>query len=117
MKFGVLILEGPYQHQAADSAYQFIQAALEKGHEIVGVFFYTDGVHNVNKFQKPPGERIIGQRWSELGAQGIDCIACVAGSTYRGITEEIAVPNVRIAGLGQLVMITQEADRLITFGD
>ena len=29
MKFGVLILEGPYQHQAADSAYQFIQAALE----------------------------------------------------------------------------------------
>ena len=34
MKFGVLINEGPYQHQASDSAYKFIEAAIEEGHEI-----------------------------------------------------------------------------------
>ena len=38
MKIGVMVLEGPYQHQAVDSAYHFIKAALAKGHEIVGVF-------------------------------------------------------------------------------
>jgi len=31
MKFGVMVLEGPYQHEAADSAYHFVQAALACG--------------------------------------------------------------------------------------
>lgn len=117
MKIGVMVLEGPYQHQAADSAYQFVKAARARGHEIVGIFFYTDGVHNVNKFMNPPGERVISQRWSELGAQGVPLIACVAGSVYRGMTPELAVPHVRIAGLGELVQIVQNADRFIAFGD
>ena len=55
MKIGVMVQEGPYQHQASDSAWEFVQAALARGHEIVGVFFYTDGVYNVNRFMNPPG--------------------------------------------------------------
>jgi sulfur relay (sulfurtransferase) complex TusBCD TusD component (DsrE family) len=35
MKFGVMVLEGPYQHQAADSAYYFVRAALARGQQIV----------------------------------------------------------------------------------
>ncbi|NLF02679.1 MAG: sulfurtransferase TusD, partial [Anaerolineales bacterium] len=46
MKIGILVLEGPYQHEAADSAYHFAQAALARGHEISGIFLYTDGVNN-----------------------------------------------------------------------
>lgn len=117
MKIGVMVLEGPYQHQAVDSAYMFVQAARARGHEIVGIFFYTDGVHNVNKFMNPPAERVISQRWSELGAQGVPIIACIADSVYRGMTPDIAVPHVRIAGLGELVQIVQNAERFITFGD
>ncbi|MBT3883934.1 MAG: sulfurtransferase TusD, partial [Rhodospirillaceae bacterium] len=49
MKFGILVNEGPFTHQASDSAYHFTKAALEKGHEIVRVFFYHDGVNNANK--------------------------------------------------------------------
>ena len=41
MKFGVLIKDGQYTHQAMDSAYNFIVAAMELGHEIKGVFFTT----------------------------------------------------------------------------
>jgi DNA-binding transcriptional ArsR family regulator len=44
MKFGVMVLEGPYQHQAADSAYYFVRAALARGHQIVGIFLFADGV-------------------------------------------------------------------------
>ena len=29
MKFGILVNEGPYQHQASDSAFLFAKAALE----------------------------------------------------------------------------------------
>ena len=33
MKFAVQVNEGPYQHQASDTAYHFTKTALEKGHE------------------------------------------------------------------------------------
>ncbi|WP_455205250.1 DsrE/DsrF/TusD sulfur relay family protein, partial [Kaarinaea lacus] len=53
MKFSVQINEGPYTHEAADSAYQFTKAALEKGHEIFRVFFYHDGVNNGTRYTTP----------------------------------------------------------------
>ena len=54
MKFGLLVSEGPYTHQASDSAYQFAMAALAKGHEIQRVFFYHDGVNNATRHTEPP---------------------------------------------------------------
>jgi len=75
MKFGILILDGPYNHQAGDSAYNFTVAAMAKGHDITGVFFYNDGVLNANKLMEPPtDDRNIVKRWSELGAKGIDIV-------------------------------------------
>ena len=118
MKFAIMILDGPYQHQAADSAYHFIQAALEKGHEITGIFFYEDAIYNVNKFQKPPDERNLGNYWTAVGEKGIDMVACIAASVWRGTNnQEHLIPQARIAGLGQLVEFMEEADRLVTFGD
>lgn len=117
MKFGILILDGPYQHQAADSAYHFTKAVLDKGHEIVGIFFYQDGVINATKLMDvPQDDRHIGKRWSEMGAQGVDLVACIGSAKRRGIINDIAMPNVRISGLGHLVEIIAQADRLITFG-
>jgi tRNA 2-thiouridine synthesizing protein D len=117
MKFGVMILEGPYQHQVVDSAYLFIKAALARGHEIVGIFLYTDGVNNINKFINPPGERNISKRLSELGASGIDIVACTACAKFRGMRPDLAVENVRQSGLGSLAEFVRAADRFISFGD
>ena len=67
MKLGILINEGPYQHQASDSAYLFCKAALAKGHEIHRVFFYHDGVNNSTRLTEPPqDDRNIVARWSKL---------------------------------------------------
>ena len=117
MKIGVMVLEGPYQHQAADSAYNFCQAALARGHEIVGIFLYTDGVNNANKFIKPPGERNIAARFDDLGKQGIEIIASTACSKFRGLRPNLKVENVRLSGLGSLAQYLQTADRFVTFGD
>jgi tRNA 2-thiouridine synthesizing protein D len=117
MKIGVMILEGPYQHQAADSAYNFIRAALARGHEIIGVFLYTDGVNNINQFIKPPGERNIAQRFNELGEGGIDVVACTACAKFRGMRPNLAVEHVRLSGLGSLSEYLRTADRFVTFGD
>jgi len=118
MKFAVQVLEGPYNNQASDTAYHFIKAALDKGHTIVRVFFYHNGVINVNNSAEPPqDDRNIYKRWTELGKdKGIDIVACIAASKRRGIKDGHIVEGTRISGLGQLADMTIEADRLITFG-
>jgi tRNA 2-thiouridine synthesizing protein D len=118
MKIGVMIQEGPYNHQASDTAYKFIEAAMARGNTIQGVFFYDDGVSNVSNHMEPPmDDRHIAKRWSELGAKGVDLIVCVAAAKRRGITPDLIVANSRISGLGQLSEICTEADRVVTFGD
>ena len=130
MKFGIVVNEGPYTHQASDTAYQFTRAALEKGHEIFRVFFYHDGVNNGTRLTVPPqDERNIQRNWTELGeAHDLDLVVCVAAAQRRGVldsseakrlgkdTDNIA-PGFRISGLGQLIEAGICADRLLVFGD
>ena len=90
MIFGVLVNEGPYTHQASDSAYQFTKAALEKGHEIFRVFFYFDGVNNANNLTEPPtDDRNVVTMWSELAAEhDLDLVVCIAAALRRGIKDD-----------------------------
>jgi tRNA 2-thiouridine synthesizing protein D len=130
MKFGIMVNEGPYTHQASDSAYQFVKAALAKGHEIYRVFFYHDGVNNATRLTVPPqDDRNVVNRWSELGQQhNLDLVVCIAAAQRRGLLDENEAsrqgkdanniaPGFRISGLGQLVEAGIQADRLVVFGD
>lgn len=119
MKFGIMIHEGPYTHQAADTAYLFAKAALDKGHEVSRVFFYHDGVNNASKLTEPPqDDRHIVKRWSALAQEHkVDLVVCVAAALRRGIKEENLAPGFRISGLGQLIEVGIQADRLLVFGD
>jgi tRNA 2-thiouridine synthesizing protein D len=119
MIFGILVNEGPYTHQASDSAYHFCKAALAKGHTVHRVFFYHDGVDNATRLSEPPNDdRNIVNRWSKLAQEhGLDLVVCVAAALRRGIKEEILAPGFRISGLGQLIESGIQADRMLVFGD
>jgi len=130
VKLAVLVNEGPYTHQASDSAYQFTKAALEKGHEIFRVFFYHDGVNNGTRFTVPPqDDRNLQVLWSELAAKyNLDLTVCIAAAQRRGILDEGEMkrhgkdgnniaPGFRISGLGQLIEAGIKSERLVTFGD
>jgi len=119
MKFGIVVNEGPYQHQASDSAYLFCKAAIAKGHNVWRVFFYHDGVNNATKLTNPPqDDRHIVNRWSKLAEEhGVDLVVCVAAAMRRGIRDENLATGFRISGLGQLVEAGTLTDRLVTFGD
>jgi tRNA 2-thiouridine synthesizing protein D len=130
MKFTIQVNEGPYQHQASDTAYQFTKAALEKGHEIFRVFFYHDGVNNATRLTSPPqDDRNVVSRWSKLAeAHNLDLVVCVAAAQRRGIADadeskrngkdaDNLAPGFRISGLGQLIEGGIQADRLVVFGD
>lgn len=130
MKFGILINEGPYTHQAADSAYHFCTAALAAGHEIYRIFFYHDGVNNGTRFTVPPqDDRNIQKRWTELATQHkLDLVICIAAAQRRGIMDadeakrqniegNNLAPGFRISGLGQLIEAGIQSDRMMVFGD
>ena len=130
MKFSIMVSEGPYTHQASDTAYNFTKAALEKGHEIYRVFFYHDGVNNATRLTTPPqDDRNIVNRWSELAAEhDLDMVVCVAAAQRRGIADadeakrngkdaDNIAPGFRISGLGQLIEAGIQSERLVVFGD
>ncbi len=130
MKFGILVNEGPYQHQASDSAYQFVRATLAAGHEVFRVFFYHDGVNNGTRLTVPPqDDRNVVDRWSELAQEhNLDLVLCVAAAQRRGLLDadeakrhgkdaDNIAPGFRISGLGQLIEAAIQSDRLVTFGD
>jgi tRNA 2-thiouridine synthesizing protein D len=116
VKFAILVNEGPYTHQASDSAYHFTEALLRAGHEIVRVFFYHDGVNNGTRLSVPPqDDRNISERWSALAQQhDVELILCVAAAQRRGYN---IAEGFQISGLGQLIDAGIQADRLIAFGD
>ena len=129
MKISVQINASPYQYQASDSAWRFIQAALANGHEIYRVFFYHDGIYNALNDARPPGdERDIVKRWSALHQQhGIDLVVCVSSAQRRGLLETSVAKQVggyqsaladgfRIAGLGLLMEAVIDSDRMVAFG-
>jgi tRNA 2-thiouridine synthesizing protein D len=130
VKFGILINEGPYTHEASDSAYNFTKAALERGHEIFRVFFYNDGVNNGSRLGVPPqDDRNITKQWSALAEQyDLDLVVCIAAAQRRGLLDadeakrhgkdaDNIAPGFRISGLGQLIEAGIQSDRLVTFGD
>ncbi|MFO7592471.1 MAG: sulfurtransferase complex subunit TusD [Pseudomonadota bacterium] len=130
MKFTIQVNEGPYTHEASDTAYQFTKAALEKGHEIFRVFFYHDGVNNATRLTTPPqDDRNVVKRWSELAEKhDLDLVVCVAAAQRRGIADadeskrngkdaDNLAPGFRISGLGQLIEGGIQSDRTIVFGD
>ena len=130
MKFAIMVNEGPYTHQAADTAYQFVKAALAKGHEIFRVFFYHDGVNNGTRLAIPPqDDRNLPELWQALAREHkLDLVLCVAAAQRRGLLDEDEAKRsgkdtnniasgFRISGLGQLIEAGIQSDRLLVFGD
>ena len=129
MKFAIQINCSPYESNAALTAYRFIHAALQQGHEIFRVFFYHEGIYHAFKTNTPPDdERHLTCEWSELAKRHhIDLVVCISAAQRRGLLcrdeakrqgkmDDDLAEGFRIAGLGQWVEATLEADRFIIFG-
>lgn len=116
----------------AYSAYQFARALLQEGHSIHRLFFYGEGVHNLNaQAITPQGEFDLPNAWQALIKEHhIDSVVCIAAAVRRGLldekeknrhqTRERALSNnllqgSELSGLGQLIEATSQSDRTITF--
>ncbi len=128
IKIAILVSGPPYGKQGASSAYQFCLAALQTGYEIVGVFFYQNGVLNSSYLLSPASDEVnLFKLWQTLALQyKFPLEVCVSAALRRGIVDSIearllALPHFNLekpfvlSGLGQLAELSAKADRLVQF--
>ena len=117
MKYVIIINSAPLANQASLSAYHFANALLAKQHELLTVFFYQDAAyHGLTQTVIPVHEANIIQNWQTLARQHqLDLTICSAAALRRGVTLETN-SGFHLAGLGYLLEICQQADKVINFG-
>lgn len=129
MKFSIVVYTSPASSESAASALRFTNTLLQEGHEIYRLFFFSDGVQNVNRLViNAQDEMNLPQRWQQLiDNYELDSVACVSSAIRRGVinaeeAERYELDAVtlqsgtEIAGLGQLVDAAIHSDRLVQFG-
>ncbi|MBU2876397.1 sulfurtransferase complex subunit TusD [Aliiglaciecola lipolytica] len=127
--FCIIVTSSPLESQDCYSAYRFVQAAIEDGHSISGVFFYQSGVELANSFQTMLSDELaIYPKWCELADKhAIPLQVCVTAANRRGILSEQDSlqndtpalfnlnPPFQSVGIGELVSMLNESDRSIQF--
>ncbi|SJN29324.1 tRNA 5-methylaminomethyl-2-thiouridine synthase TusD [Vibrio casei] len=124
-----LVVNGSvYGSQSARNAYLFACSLLERGHRLVSVFFYQDGVHNASSLVLPANDEFnLPQAWQRLSKDhNVRLESCVAASLRRGIVDsheakvhQLPTSNTaegfELAGLGGLAEAMLIQDRVVQF--
>jgi len=128
LRYSLVVNSGVYGSQASRSAYQFAQALLARGHQLVSVFFYQDGVHNASALTVPANDEFdLAAAWQALAQQQqVKLQVCVAAALRRGLidqgeaqrhqlTQHNCAPQFELAGLGALAEAMLTQDRVVQF--
>ncbi|MCG9789994.1 sulfurtransferase complex subunit TusD [Vibrio mediterranei] len=124
-----LVINGSvYGTQSARNALLFAKALIARGHKLVSVFFYQDGIHNASRLVVPANDELdLTAEWQSLAQDyGVRLETCVAASLRRGVlgAEEASqhtrdVDNLaqgfELAGLGSLASAMLTQDRVVQF--
>ncbi len=120
-KLAVVITTPPYSNLTI-TALNYIEAALLCDVELIGVFFYQDGVLNANsKVHIASDEFQTIKRWQTLHEKyNLPLHLCITAAEKRGMSDENDTDNLihhafTISGLGELVELSTSADRLVQF--
>lgn len=124
-----LVVNGSvYGSQSARNAYAFAKALLEKGHTLVSVFFYQDGVSNASRLVVPANDEFdLTSAWQQLALKhNIRLESCVAAALRRGVIgkdeaeqhkrdEHNLAKGFEQSGLGSLAEALLTQDRVVQF--
>jgi tRNA 2-thiouridine synthesizing protein D len=117
MVFSLIVLNAPWQGQAAQSAFRFAEAVLAAGHELRQVFFYGDGAQALAAGSRAADQPDLDRAWRELGERhGVAILACTTAAERRGVGLE-GGGAAKAGTLGQLMLALSDSDRVLTFAD
>jgi tRNA 2-thiouridine synthesizing protein D len=124
-----LVVNGSvYGGQSARNAYQFANALVARGHTLVSIFFYKEGVTNGSALTVPANDEFdLVKGWQRLAKEhGVRLETCVAAALRRGILSEEEsslhgldshnlAAGFEQAGLGSLAEAMLVQDRVVQF--
>jgi tRNA 2-thiouridine synthesizing protein D len=117
-KLAVIVTSSPLDNLTI-TAIEVITSALTQGIEVIGVFFYQDGVLNASKdIQIPNDEFQSLLAWQALHQKyNLALHLCITAGEKRGLVAEDNTSNISeafcVSGLGELVELTDKADRVL----
>ncbi|AWB57786.1 MULTISPECIES: sulfurtransferase complex subunit TusD [unclassified Colwellia] len=117
-----LVVTTPPHSNLTTSAINLVRAAVNNDVEILGVFFYQDGVLNAAKnLSIPSDEYQTLIQWQALNREySVPLYLCITAAEKRGLSDDIsnqALSNIDpafiVSGLGELVELTSKAERVV----
>jgi len=117
-KYIFFISTEPYKYQAIDSMIELGKAALKKGHEIKGIFFFGTGVYNLKKdISCGTSIRNIPEKIEQFSKEhNIPVSGCSTWVSITGLKESEFIEGATEEGLGDFSNWAIDADILIVFG-
>lgn len=118
-KLAVVVTTPPYSNLSV-TALDYVETALKSGVELIGVFFYQDGVIHANQQSQIASDEFqCIKQWQSLHQTfQLPLHLCVTAAEKRGLSDENPNnidPIFTISGLGELVELVNKADRLVQF--
>lgn len=116
-KLAVVVTTPPHSNLSV-TAIDYIESALKQGVELVGVFFYQDGVMHANtNIQIASDEFQPMELWKKLNETfNLPLYLCITAAEKRGVSDE-NIHNIHpiftVSGLGELVELSSKADRMV----
>ena len=118
-KLAVMITSPPYSNLSV-SALEYIEAALTSGVNVIGVFFYQDGVLHANAAVQIANDEFQAiNHWQRLQqTYRLPLHLCITAAEKRGMNDDnsSSIHSLfTVSGLGELVELTNSADRMVQF--
>jgi tRNA 2-thiouridine synthesizing protein D len=132
-----VVITTPPSSYLTITAIDYINAAIKAGVNVVGVFFYQDGVLNASaNISIPNDEYQTHKQWEVLCKEhNIDLHVCITACEKRGLSDDInnnigndieseinndlantnISENFTVSGLGELVELTAKSERMVQF--
>lgn len=116
------VVTTPPNSNLTTTAINLVQAAIENGVSIIGVFFYQDGVLNAAKHLSIPSDEYQTlQQWQQLKSEySVPLYLCITAAEKRGLSDELGDSErsnidkaFTVSGLGELVELTCKAERVV----
>lgn len=116
MKCLVIVNESPWQTGLSACALRFARAAPQAGLQVLAVFFREDGVYNaLPNTLADSGTPDLAQAWKEFAAGHASRLLLCSASSLRRLPSGSHDPAFEITGLADMLELTQQADRVVTF--
>ena len=116
--FSFLVCVEPYKYEAVDTLLNLGESIINKGHQILGIFFYGSGVYNAHKDVNVGSTmRNLPKRLEDfINKHSIGFSACSTWINFTGLKKDHFINGACQVGLGGLSEWMAQSDRVIVFG-